>query len=151
MDQPTSPARTAIATPWHLWVVGILGLLWNGFGAYDYLMSHLQPEAYPRSMGMTDAQLANLAALPAWVTAAWAIGAWGALLGSALLLMRRRVAYPVFIVSLAALVLTLVHQYALENAGPATAQAMVMSAVILAATVFFALYARALGARDVLR
>ena len=27
-------------TPKHLWVVGILSLLWNGYGAYDYTMSH---------------------------------------------------------------------------------------------------------------
>ena len=24
-----------VKTPWHLWVVGVLALLWNGFGAYD--------------------------------------------------------------------------------------------------------------------
>ena len=28
------------ATPKHLWVVGILSLLWNCFGAYAYTMSH---------------------------------------------------------------------------------------------------------------
>ena len=25
-------------TPWHLWVVGVLSLLWNCYGGYDYLM-----------------------------------------------------------------------------------------------------------------
>ena len=25
--------------PVHLWVVGLLSLVWNGFGAYDYFMS----------------------------------------------------------------------------------------------------------------
>jgi hypothetical protein len=29
-------------TPWHLWVVGILSLLWNAFGGYDYTMTQLR-------------------------------------------------------------------------------------------------------------
>ena len=30
-------------TPKHLWIAGILSLLWNGYGAYDYLMTELDP------------------------------------------------------------------------------------------------------------
>ena len=26
-------------TPWHLWVVGVLALLWNGSGAYVFMMA----------------------------------------------------------------------------------------------------------------
>jgi len=25
-------------TPWHVWLVGIVALLWSSFGAMDYLM-----------------------------------------------------------------------------------------------------------------
>jgi hypothetical protein len=152
MDQPTSLPRNSAASPWHLWAVGIVGLLWNGFGAYDYLMSHLQPDAYPRSMGMTDAQIGYLVALPTWMTAAWAIGVWGAVLGTLLLLARRRLAYHLFLISLVALVLTLVYQYGLSNgaelAGP---QGMMMSALILAGAMLFLVYARSMRARGVLR
>ena len=28
--------------PAHLWIVGILSLLWNAFGCYDYLMTNHQ-------------------------------------------------------------------------------------------------------------
>jgi hypothetical protein len=28
-----------IVTPWHLWLVGVLALLWNSFGAFDYVMT----------------------------------------------------------------------------------------------------------------
>ena len=27
-------------TPWHLWVVAVLALLWNGAGAFDYLKGY---------------------------------------------------------------------------------------------------------------
>ena len=38
-------------TPKHLWIVGILSLLWNCFGAYDYTMSHMGGLAYFEQMG----------------------------------------------------------------------------------------------------
>src|SRR5690606_28460329 len=41
-----------VPTPTHLWVVGILSLLWNGFGAYDYTMSHVGGLAYFETMGL---------------------------------------------------------------------------------------------------
>ena len=40
-------ATTAQArTPVHLWIVGILSLLWNCFGAYDYLMTRTHNMEY---------------------------------------------------------------------------------------------------------
>ncbi len=46
------------ATPTHLWIVGVLSLLWNLFGCYDYLMSELSPASYFASMGMNAASAA---------------------------------------------------------------------------------------------
>lgn len=31
-----------VATPWHLWVVGVVAVLWNAFGCWDYTMTHLK-------------------------------------------------------------------------------------------------------------
>jgi hypothetical protein len=28
-----------VTTPWHLWIVGVFSLLWNGMGAFDYGMT----------------------------------------------------------------------------------------------------------------
>ena len=52
MTTATTDARAASA-PWHVWVVGLIGLAWNGFGAYDYTMTQLQGDAYLRAAGMT--------------------------------------------------------------------------------------------------
>jgi len=93
----TVNART---TPWHLWVVGAVALLWNGYGGYDYLMSHLQGAAFYEQVGMSDAQIAYMAAYPAWMHAVWALGVWGAVAGSVLLLLRSRFAVHAFILSL---------------------------------------------------
>ena len=37
--------------PAHLWIVGILSLLWTSFGAYDYTMSNMRSAAYLGKMG----------------------------------------------------------------------------------------------------
>lgn len=84
--------------PAHLWIVGILALLWNGFACYDYLMTNLHNQAY---LAQTPAdQMAYWQGLPSWLTAFWALGVWGGLLGAVMLLMRSRYAVHAFAVSL---------------------------------------------------
>ena len=85
--------------PRHLWIVGVLSLLWNAFGAMDYVLTNTNNEAYLSQF--TPEQLAYFIDFPAWTTAAWALGVWGALAGSVLLLMRSRFAVHAFGVSLA--------------------------------------------------
>src|SRR3546814_7159427 len=38
--------NTTVKTPWHLWVVGVLSLLWNAVGAFDYTMTKLNDADY---------------------------------------------------------------------------------------------------------
>jgi hypothetical protein len=76
--------------PAHLWIVGVLALLWNGFGCYDYLLTNLKDQTYLTQFSAD--QLAYMNSLPAWLTGSWAIGVWGGLAGSILLLMRSRYA-----------------------------------------------------------
>jgi hypothetical protein len=76
--------------PAHLWIVGGLATLWNAFGCYDYLMTNLKNQAYLSQF--TADQLAYFDSLPAWLTAFWALGVWGGLAGSILLLARSRYA-----------------------------------------------------------
>jgi len=81
-------------TPAHLWVVGVLSLLWNFFGCLDYTMTNLKNAAWLAKMSPD--QLAYMNSLPGWLTAFWAIGVWGGLIGSILLLMRNRYAVWAF-------------------------------------------------------
>jgi hypothetical protein len=140
------------ATPWHLWAVGLIAVLWNGYGAFDYTMSNLQGDAWLRAAGMTEAQISYFNAMPAWMTAVWAVGVWGGLLGAILLLARRRLALPVFLISLAAFLFSLVYTFLLSEGAQVMGQmAMIMNLVILAGCVFFAWYAWAMTKRGLLR
>ena len=88
-------------TPWHLWLVGVLALAWNGIGAFDYMMTETRNPGYMSDF--TPEQLAYFYAFPKWVVATWATSVWGGVLGAVLLLLRKRLAVPVFAVSLVTL------------------------------------------------
>lgn len=94
--------------PWHLWVVGGLTLLWNAVGCYIYTMTMLRDPSV-----MTDVNEEVRAVIenaPAWSNAGWALGVWGALFGSILLLLRNGMAVWAFIISLAGLATTAVYE-----------------------------------------
>lgn len=138
--------------PIHLWIVGIVSLLWNAGGAYDYFMSKTQNAAY---MEMLNAeQLAFLEGVPVWFSAAWAIGVWFSVIGSLLLLMRSRFAIGAFALSLLGLVVSSIYTYGLaeqrtfEAGGMA---AVIFSIIIPVVLVLLLLYARAMTRRGVLR
>ena len=106
-------AATTPRTPWHVWLVGVLGLLWNAVGAYDYLMTQTRNESYMSRF--TPEQLEYFYGLPVWVVAFWALAVWGGVLGALLLLLRKRLSAPVFLVSFLAMVVTSIHNFLLSD------------------------------------
>jgi hypothetical protein len=107
----STESRTS--TPVHLWIVGVIALLWNAMGAYDYLMTQTHNEAYLSSF--TPEHLEFFNSFPMWVIASWAIAVWGSVLASLLLLLRSRHAVVVFLVSFLAMVLTTFHNFVLSH------------------------------------
>ena len=75
-------------TPWHLWVIGVLMLLWDGMGAMDYVMTVSRNPDYLAQF--TPERLAFLDAFPTWAKASWALAVWLYVLGSLLILLRSR-------------------------------------------------------------
>lgn len=145
MDTPVS-ARTG----WAYWTISVVSLLWNSFGAFDYTMTNIRDPGYlaqfpPEMMPVIDA-------FPAWVTMAWALGVWGALAGSILLVARSRLAVYAFAVSLAGLAASTIHQLGIEMpASMTTAQMRAMTAMIWAGALFFLWYAARQRKAGVLR
>ncbi|NJC42716.1 hypothetical protein GGQ87_003011 [Brevundimonas alba] len=102
-------------TPWHLWLVGAVAALMNGFGCFDYTMTQLKGDAWLANMDLTETQLAWFHGMPAWVDAAWAVGVWGGLLGAILLLLRRKWAVHAFAASFLGWAAGAVYAFALSN------------------------------------
>ncbi len=103
----------ATRTPVHLWIVGGLSLLWNAFGALDYTMTQTRNATWLSQI--TPEQRDYVLSSPAWADAAWALGVWGSLAGSVLLLMRRHYAVNAFAVSLVGLAISTVWQLLLSD------------------------------------
>ena len=136
--------------PWHLWVVGVLALLWSAMGAMNYVMTQTKNEAY---MGQfTAEQLEFFYGLPAWAVSCWAIAVWGGILGAILLLLRKRIAYPVFLVSFIAMVLTTIHSYCLSNGLEIMGDplSLLFSAAIFLISLALVFYAQRLRKKEIL-
>jgi hypothetical protein len=140
--------RMTTATPWHLWVMGLLALLWNGYGAYLYLMSQTRNPGYMAQF--TAEQQAYLDSYPMWMDAVWAVGVWGGVLGAVLLLLRMRWAVWAFMASVIALAVSLIHG---QTSGGADimGSSVVFDSVIAFVAVLLAIYAARLMKRGVLR
>ena len=138
-------------TPMHLWIVGGMATVWNAFGAFDYLMTQTRNEAY--LAGFTDPQRIYFESFPIWMEAAWALGVWGGLAGSLLLLARSRWAVTAFAVSLAGLAVSTLYQYGL-NSPPEdmmTGAMLAMNLAIWAVAIGLLVYAIRMRGRGVLR
>ncbi len=150
-------ATLSTRTPWHLWAVGVISLAWNAFGANNYLQTQLGNLAYIEGMvagtGVSAAEaLAHYGAYPAWVHAAWALGVWGAVLGSLLLLLRQRFAAWAFALSLLGLAGTAFYQVTSEQPEWVTGgSSTVISIVIWSIASFLLIYSVSMKNKGVLR
>lgn len=137
---------------WHLWVVGILGLIWNGMGAMDYVLTASRNENYLAQF--TAERLAFLEALPFWVICTWALAIWLAVAGSFLLLLRSRFAQPAFLAGLVFLILTTIHNLWLAEVSAAETMnggEMAFTGVIFVLAIAQWVYAKSMKRRGVLK
>lgn len=137
MSDATAPPRT----PAHLWIVGVLSLLWNAMGAFDYSASQFEVESYMSQF--TPEQRAYFDSFPAWAVAGWALGVWGALAGSLGLLLRKAWSFGAFAVSLAGLAISSIYNFLLtDGAAVMGTGGVVFSLVIWLVAILLLLYAR---------
>ena len=97
--------KTAIGIHWSFWVIGTVFLIWNIMGVVNFLVQ-MNPEmlsTYRESERMI------IEGRPLWATAGFAVGVFAGAIGCLLLLFRKVAAYPVFMVSLAGVIVTMIH------------------------------------------
>lgn len=94
MDEQVTGAQPV---PAWFWIAAGLALLFEAFGSYMYIA---QVSADRATLPLD--QRAMWDATPMWMVAAYAIAVWVGLVGAGLLLLRRKLAVPVLLVSLLA-------------------------------------------------
>ncbi len=135
-------------TPWHLWLVGILATIWNAFGAFDFTATVTHWAPYMSNY--TESEQAFFYSFPLWQYIVWGVAVWTAFIGSILLVMKKKLAFPVLSVSLLAALGSMIHGMALKDA-PEGVSNPVFSAIIILIALLLAVYAWWLTRRGVLR
>jgi hypothetical protein len=142
--------ETIVKTPAHLWIVGILSVLWNAVGAYDYTATQYRLESYMSQF--TPEQLEYFYGFPMWMDAAWAIAVWGSLLASFGLLLRKAWSVSLFGLAIAGLAATSVYSGVLTNGMAIMGEGATMFTVLIwVIALFLYFYSRAMAERKVLR
>ena len=125
------------------WIIGAAALLWNLFGVMMYVMTvTATPDTYA-AQGYTQEQINFAMSMPSWVTSAFAIAVNAGALGALFLLLRRSWSIPVFIVSLAAIVVLDIYNFIVRDTlNMLGMQALLLQATILIVAVLLVVYAR---------
>ncbi len=143
----TTASNPGAGAPWHLWVIGVLTLLFNAMGILSYMTTQLGMLA---ELGMTPDQIAFMESYPAWVSAFWALGVWDAFAGSVLLLLRSRWAVAAMVVALVGLIGTTIGNYAVLDV-TAAMQAPALDVAIWVVTLGLLFYCGRMAKAGVLR
>ena len=77
--------------PWHLWLLGIIGVLWSSIGVISFKLTQMNVEAVMSRF--PPQQREYFESFPLWAVAFWAIGVFGSLIGCLLLLLKNRLAF----------------------------------------------------------
>lgn len=135
MTEPGSPV------PRKFWLIAVVALLWNLIGVATYVMQVTMTEDKIRALPIEQQPL--YIEIPAWATSAYAIAVTAGVIGCILLLFRSGWAVPVFLVSLAGILVQMYHAFVIAGAyeilGPSS---VVMPTLIIAIAVGLIWYAR---------
>jgi len=126
--------------PMWFWIVSALALLWNLAGVMAYLgQAYMSIENLEK---MSQAERLLYESQPAWVTGAFAVAVWGGALGCIALLLKKKWAKPVFVISLIGILVQMSHSFFMSNNfevyGPGAMVMPIMVIIIGIALVLFA-------------
>ncbi len=107
-------AKSTVKPPTWYWIVSIVALLWNFLGVMEYLGQIFMSDEVRAAL--PDDKLNLMENTPAWVTAAFALAVWGGILGCLGLLLRKRWARTLFLISLIGILGQFTYSYFMTNA-----------------------------------
>lgn len=113
--------------PFMFWAIAIVALLWNLIGCWNYIVQ-TNPDAVAQ---MPEVYRLIVENRPAWATAGFAISVYGGAVGAILLLLRRKSAPALFVLSLMGSAITFYFTFRVLGIEPATLSALVMSVAMM--------------------
>ena len=126
----------------NFWIIGVAALIWNLLGIVIYVgQVTMSPEALAR---LTEDQQNLITSTPVWANAAWAIAVNAGAFGSLLMLLRKGLAVPLFLISLIAIVIQDLEAFVLRDAyGVVGINSLIIPSMVFVIAIALVLYSRA--------
>ncbi|WP_243471973.1 hypothetical protein [Winogradskyella sp. MH6] len=121
--------------PIWFWIVSVIALIWNGMGVHGYISQAYKTKSFTDNY--TVEQIEIMDSMPAWYTALFAIAVFSGVLGCLLLLLRKKVAKTILILSfLAAAVMMIYFLFIVDLKGVDFSQNKIFSYAVLVFALF---------------
>lgn len=138
-------------TPMSHWLISGAALIWNLLGLKIYVDT-VSATTEELAMVYGEKEVLFIESIPAWATSANAIAVTAAVLGCLLLLLRRSLALPLFVVSLAALIVQDLHSFVLNDVTELFGDApLYIQGAVLAVAIALIFYTLRIKKRGLLR
>ncbi len=135
--------------PWHLWVIGLLAILWYLNGLYDFASTTTKEASYTSQF--TQAMHNFYDAMPIWALAAWGAAELFGIAAGILLLFKSKFALYAFGCALVAILVNLAYNFIVADASKAIgSNAIYFEAIVVASTLLFLAYSYRMSATDAL-
>jgi hypothetical protein len=123
------------------WIISSIALVWNLLGVMAYVAQvTMSPEAL---QALPEKERTLMESVPGWATGAFAVAVWGGALGCVLLLLKRKLATPILVLSFIGVLVQMYHSFFISNSievyGPG---GMVMPIMVLIIGMFLIWFSR---------
>lgn len=131
------------------WLISIVALFWNFMGIIAYLgQAYISDDALKMLPEENQLYFSNV---PAWVTAAFAVAVFGGFLGSIGLIIRKKWAYFLFVISFLALLVQHLYNFFIQNYIEMTGSQMILPIVTFIVALFLIYFSKQKSQQGVLR
>ncbi len=132
--------ETTNKPPIWFWVISIIALLWNIMGVAAYLGQAYMTDEALAALPEADQNFYNN--MPAWVTAAFAIAVFGGTLGCIGLVLKKKWATMILLVSLIAVLAQATYNFFLQDFVELSGGRIIMPIVVILIAVFLVWFSK---------
>ena len=131
-------------------VVAIIAFIWNLFGVMAYLIQVTMSDETLATL--PPEQVEVLQNTPAWATAGYALAVWAGALGTLMLILKKKLATPLLLLSLIGIVIQQYHSFfVIDAVAIYGAEAAILPVVVLAVGLYLPWFSRSATAKGWIR
>lgn len=125
------------------WIIAVIALIWNLMGVFAFFGQTVLLTDEAKEL-LTPEQVTLIEGTPSWITIVFAIAVFSGLLGCIMLLIKKKLATPLFLLSLIAVLIQNIYVWTATNAAEVygTVQGYVMPMIVIIICIFLYLYSK---------